>query len=109
MVVSNMIRTLLTAGLALRVGAFLTHSQGPRAAHAPRRPQVENLPMSEPLLLSAVGNLEVTGLDADWPEPLTAQQRLQRAARFWWQVAPTLAGYAGLLLEVEVREKVRMA
>ena len=43
---------------------------------------------------------------AEIPEPLTPLERVQRAAQFWQKVVPALAGYGGLIAELQFRKQL---
>ena len=60
-------------------------------------------PSSPPLHLSESSAVETS---TEIPEPLTPLERVARAANFWVRVVPALAGYGGLIAELQFRNQI---
>ena len=85
-----MTRPLLVALVVAGVGAFIPGTAPPLISPRPERRRR--------------GAAADGAAAAEIPEPLTPLERVQRAAQFWQKVVPALAGYGGLIAELQFRE-----
>ena len=86
-------RPLLVALVVAGVGAFIPGTAPPLISRCPSAAATD-------------GAAADGAAAAEIPEPLTPLERVQRAAQFWQKVVPALAGYGGLIAELQFRKQL---
>ena len=91
-------RPLLVALVVAGVGAFIPGTAPPLISRCPSAAATDGA--------AADGAAADGAAAAEIPEPLTPLERVQRAAQFWQKVVPALAGYGGLIAELQFRKQL---